>query len=173
MGKMKKGSFLRDVLEVLIGSVIVVFVLIKFVLIPCRVDGTSMLKTLYDGDFGYSFVLTKNLGIDRFDIVVVEIDGEDEDKLLVKRVIGMPGETIRYSDNRLYVNDEYMAEEFLNSDAYTEDFEVVLADDEYYCLGDNRGFSRDSRYYGPFYAEQFVASHLFVLYPLSHFGVKK
>ena len=88
-----------ELLKTIAISLVLVFILINFVLISVRVDGSSMYPTLHDGDFGFSFVLKKNLGIDRFDVVVV--NNEDNANRLVKRVIGLPGETVEYVHNVL------------------------------------------------------------------------
>ena len=166
---MKKGSFLRDTVEVLLSAAIVTFILITFVIMPCRVDGSSMYPTLVNDDFGYSFKITKLFGIKRFDIVVIGLDG----KKLVKRCIGLPNEKIEYIDNCLYIDGEYCAEDFLPEGTFTDDCAFVLGDNEYLCLGDNRSISRDSRYYGAFDYDQIISNKLFILLPLSRIGVKK
>lgn len=139
---------------------------------PCVVEGTSMYPILQDNDFGYSFIISKNLGINRFDIAVIKIEDPLNEKLLVKRVIGLPNEKVTYKDNELYINDTLIDEDFLGDDIYTNDFEIVLNDDEYCCLGDNRNVSRDSRYYGAFKKDNIVSTHLLVLYPFKDFGLK-
>lgn len=168
----KERSLLRDILEIVISVTIITFILLKFIIMPCEVDGTSMYPTLHDEDRCYSFIVTRTFGIDRFDICVISTQRDDKERLLVKRVIGMPGETVEYKDNKLYINGEYIQESFLSDSVITSDFKVTLADDEYYCLGDNREVSKDSRYYGPFKGEQIKATNIFVLYPFSNFGVK-
>ena len=133
-----------------------------------------MEPVLKNDDFGYSFIITKAISINRFDIVVINVsDNSNNEKLLVKRVVGLPGETISYVDNKLYVNGEYVAEDFLINNPKTSDFTMELDDDEYCCLGDNRSVSRDSRFYGAFKKDKIVSSHLFILYPFNKFGFKK
>ena len=163
----KYKGLIKDIIQIIVSVVIITFILINFILMPVRVEGISMYPTLNNNDFGYSFILTKNLGINRFDIAIVDL----EDKLLVKRVIGLPGDKIEYKDNILYINDEIVEEEFLN-DVFTEDFEAFVEEDEYFCLGDNRNNSRDSRYYGAFPKDKIKATHVFVLWPLSDIGFK-
>ncbi len=163
-------SIVIDVLETIIISAIIVFIIMQFVFISVKVEGTSMEPNLNDGDFGFSFVISKNMGINRFDIVV--IDSEKSQNRLVKRVIGLPNETIEYYDNVLYVNGEAVEEEFLDENTLTPDFTYTLKDDEYFVLGDNREVSKDSRYYGTFSLDDFVSSHVFVIWPFSHFGMK-
>lgn len=129
-----------------------------------------MYPTLQDGDRGFSFIITRNIAINRFDICV--IDSKKADKLIVKRIIGLPNEKVTYKDNKLYINDEYVEETFLGDDVYTEDFEVILGDDEYFCLGDNRSVSRDSRYYGAFNKAEIKSTDFFGYFPFSRIGAK-
>lgn len=165
-------DFFKELLKTLCLALIMVIILITFVFMPCVVEGTSMNDTLYEDDFGYSFIISRKMGINRFDIAVIKIGEGDASKLLVKRVIGLPGETVEYKDNKLYIDGEYVKEEFLNN-VTTGDLAVSLSSDEYYCLGDNRNVSRDSRFYGAFKAEKIVSTHLFVFYPIKDFGFKK
>ena len=155
---------MTDLLEMLLISIVIVFLLRIFVLMPVVVDGRSMEPLLTNGDRGFSFVITRRIGLERFDIVIVE--NEKTDGKLVKRIIGMPGETIRCSGNQIYIDGELLEQPFLQ-DVYTSDFEYVLAEDEYFCLGDNRDVSRDSRYYGPFRDKEILASHIFLIWPLA------
>ena len=171
--KRKLRPFVKEsigFLKELVICMLIVFLLGKFVIQPIEVKGSSMEPTLYTDDRGVSFIITRNSGIKRFDICV--IDSDRTTSLLVKRVIGLPGETIRYEDGKLYVNGEYVEEYFLE-DTKTGDLEVTLGDDEYYCLGDNRRVSRDSRYYGPFSKKEIKATNVFIYYPFSDLGLKK
>ena len=148
-------------------SFLIVFILTKFLIFPCQIDGSSMYPTLENKDLGCSIILSKTMGVNRFDIVVID----KGDKLLVKRVIGLPNDTIEYIDNVLYVNGQETDEPYL-VDVTTDDFKVELGEDEYYCLGDNRNVSLDSRYYGSFHLDQFKATHAFIFYPFENFGYK-
>ena len=164
--KIKK--VIKDILEIVFSAVIISVILLKFFFISVEVEGTSMSPVLYPEDKGISFVITKNIGVNRFDTVVVDIGN----KLLVKRVIGMPNDTIEYKNNVLYINGNKQEEDFLQ-DTITDDFKVELQNDEYYCLGDNRKVSKDSRFYGAFRYEDFKATHVLVLYPFKNFGFVK
>ena len=89
-------------------------------------------------------VRTTIVSPERFDIAIIEQDN----KLLIKRVIGLPGEKVEYQNGILLINDTII------EDAYgvgmTYDFDIQLSENEYFCLGDNREHSSDSRVYGPF-----------------------
>lgn len=165
---MKKKSFILDLVQGVLFAFILAFLLVSFVILPCRVDGSSMYSTLVDKDFGYSFVFKRNIDIKRFDIAVIDVG----DKLIVKRVIGMPNDTITYINNELYINGELYKEDYLK-DVNTNDFSITLKEDEYYCLGDNRDVSKDSRYYGPFSKKEIKSTGFLVIYPFNRFGVKK
>lgn len=169
-------GFLKD----LVISLVVVLFIVQVIVRPVQVVGHSMDPTLQDRSYGFSNVIGLRLGgIDRFDIVIVYV--EEKDEYLVKRVIGLPGETVSYTGGTLYINGNAMEEPFLDQeyiDSYTDgvfmsDVEpVTLGSDEYFCLGDNRPHSTDSRYYGPFHRKDIAAKGIFVFWPLNEIGVK-
>ena len=167
----KLKSFIVDLLETVGIALVIVFILLRFIVMSVEVEGSSMEPTLHTDERGVSFIISKNTGIDRFDICV--IDPAKTTNLLVKRVIGLPGETVKYEDSKLYIDGEYVEEAFLAEDVITGDLEISLGDDEYFCLGDNRKVSRDSRYYGPFKKSEIKATNIFVYYPLKDLGIKK
>lgn len=164
----KKKNWVIEIIPYII-VIIVVLLIKKFVATPIRVNGPSMEDTLHNNDYmilneiGYRFK-----GIKRFDIVVIKNDGE----YLIKRVIGLPGEKIRYEDNKLYVNDKYVAEDF--NHAITMDIEELeVPEGEYYVLGDNRVNSTDSRIIGTVSLKDIKGTTSFTVYPFDRFGKKK
>lgn len=168
-------SFIRD----LIICMAIVLVITNFIARPVQVKGSSMYPTLNDNARGFSNVLGYKIsGLKRFDIAIIYLPEKDE--YLVKRVIGLPGETVSYSNGQLYINGEEVDEPFLNEQyaesygsAFMEDVPPTkLGKDEYYCLGDNRPHSSDSRYYGPFKKKNIISKGIFIMWPFSQFGVE-
>lgn len=140
----------------IIICLIIAKLITSFVFLSVMVDGNSMATTLKNGDKGITDGLFyKMTGIDRFDIVILEEENFEEK--LVKRVVGLPGETVKYDKGVLYINGKVVEETFITEEVakqtigqYGNDvLEWTLEDDEYVVLGDNRGNSTDSRYFGP------------------------
>ena len=121
----------------LIGAAIFFNIRYKIVI----VSGESMMPTLKDGQI---LIANKSFSIDRFDIVVVNT----AEKSIIKRVIGLPGETVEYKDDKLYINGQEQSDIYGNG--ITNDFSITLGNNQFYCLGDNREHSADSRTYGAF-----------------------
>lgn len=191
-------TLLEDILgfiKVFVVSAIVILLFVNFVAHPVRVDGRSMYPTLKDGEFGFTNVGGVLLnGVERGDIVVVTMEEEGQKTHWVKRVIGLPGDTVSCVNDVVYINgkvlDEtkYIAPDYRQSlvdkfgyfnkvpnadNTNVEDFEEVkLGDDEYYVMGDNRPYSKDSRYVGPVKKSQIFAKKMLVLLPISDIGVK-
>ena len=144
--------------------VIMIIIIRIYIITPVRVDGASMNKTLEDGDI---LLLYKMAQIDRYDIVV--LDEEYDDEIIIKRIIGLPGETVEIKNGKIYINDEEIEDEYAYGD--TSDYEkITLADDEYFILGDNRLISKDSRYFGPIKKSDLMGEVVFRIWPFSGFG---
>lgn len=170
-------------LKVLLISYITIFLLTTFVIKPVVVSGTSMEPTLKDKDLGFSYIITRRLfGIDRKDVVTVYVEADDQ--YLVKRVIGLPNETIYAKDGIIYIDDkplveDYLSENFMDTtlgrsnNYFTSDFEKLkIPEDHYFLMGDNRPRSKDSREYGPFNQADILSNSLLVIYPFENFGIK-
>jgi signal peptidase I len=104
--------------------------------------------------------------IKRFDIVVVN-NRQDGDKI-IKRVIGLPKEKVKYEDNKLYINDKLIETNLTFKD--TADFEVELKENEYFVMGDNRPVSKDSRILGAFPKKDIVGRVSIRLFPFKKIG---
>ena len=138
-----------------------------------RVAGTSMSDTLRDGDvalvtrFDYLGGRTPDFG----DVVACRFPGRTDTYL--KRVAGLPGETVTIAGGTLYRDGARVSEPYVSS--FPEDYAVALGEGEYLLLGDNRADSYDSRMpdMGPVGAEAFLGRARLILWPLSRFGIIK
>ncbi|MBQ7105100.1 MAG: signal peptidase I [Bacilli bacterium] len=152
--------------------IIVIILLIKsYVFSPIIVNGDSMDSTLKDGDV---MILNKytyyTSDIKRFDIVVIKHEG----RYIIKRVIGLPGDKVKIEDNILYINEKAYAEEYLDRNTSTEDFEISKIEDGYYfVLGDNREVSLDSRSIGLIKKSDIEGKATYTLFPFNRFGKKE
>ncbi len=145
--------------------IVLVVVLIRtFIITPVRVDGDSMKNTLKNGDI---LLLYKLGSINRLDIIV--LDEEKDNEKIIKRVIGLPGETVAIKKGKIYVNDKVIDDEYAYGE--TSDYDkVTLEDDEYFILGDNRLISKDSRYFGPIKENEIKGKIVFRLFPFTKIG---
>lgn len=165
--KISKNRF-RELIPYLI--IIIVVVLVRsFIITPVNVNGGSMEPTLMGNE---TMILNKiDLTfneIERYDIVVVNINN----KKLIKRVIGLPGDIIECSEGYIYINNKIITDKYGSGE--TTDFpKVKLSKNEYYVLGDNREVSKDSRILGPIPRNKILGTTKLVIYPFSEFGLIK
>lgn len=194
-----------DFVKVFAITALVFLLFVNFIAHPVNVKGRSMYPTLQDGEFGFTSIASTYIGsIERGDVVVIKMMDEESGKEThwVKRVIGMPGETISCVDDEVYINgnkldeSEYIDEEYrqemvnefgffnrvmkdyVNDQGITVveacDFDsVTLNEDEYFLMGDNRPYSKDSRdvTVGPIQKSQIFGKGVLVLFPLTEIGI--
>ncbi|MSV68695.1 MAG: signal peptidase I [Actinobacteria bacterium] len=179
-GQTEQGSSpLRTVLEwiVLIGAALLVAFIVKtFLFQAFYIPSDSMVPTLIRGDR----VLVNKLSYkahepNRFDIVVfLAPKGTETDliKDLVKRVVGLPGETIEGRDGRILINGTVIEEPFLPAGLQSRTFgPVKVPPKSYFMLGDNRPFSKDSTYFGPIEGKTFVGRVFVRIWPLNRLNL--
>lgn len=144
--------------------IIIVVVIRTFIMTPVKVDGDSMYNTLSDNDI---LILYKLSSIERFDIVVLK--ESDNNETIIKRVIGMPNDKIKIRNNKIYVNNKIIEDEYAYGQTSDYD-EITLGEDEYFVLGDNRLISKDSRYFGAIKKDDIKGKAIFRLFPISSIG---
>lgn len=167
--------------------IIIVFICIIrfFVATPVSVNGSSMYPTLKNDDYMILYKLTKKMrGINRFDIVVINTDSGR----IIKRVIGLPGERIKYEIEKnddgdevgvLYINEKKVKEDFIddiakrntcNDDWIICKGEYIIPEDEYFVMGDNRVNSIDSRVIGTVKDKDIQGIARLRIFPFNKFG---
>lgn len=163
-------SWLRD----LTLSVILAVVVILFIYQPVKVEGTSMMPALVDQEriFINKFIYRFGIGkIERSDTVVFWFPG-DPSKSYIKRVIGLPGDTVEVRQGTVYVNGRALVEDYVPPE-YRDQVSSprqVVPEDHYFVLGDHRSSSNDSRAWGPVHRRQIYGKAVFVYWPLERFG---
>lgn len=169
---------LFDLAKIFVICFVIVFIITHYVAKPIRVEGSSMYPTLKDGQVGITNVFAvKFQSVSRFDVVIVY--NEEREEYWVKRVIGLPGDTVESKDDLLKINGEVVNQYFLNQTYvkdikkegnFTSDFgPVTLGEDEYWLMGDNRIRSEDSRVHGPFKQSELVGKDVLVFFPFNEF----
>ncbi len=168
-----------------IWSFIVAFIIVGGVYFflgrPFTVSGASMYPTLHNGD---RMVLSKVGDIHRFDVVILK--APDENVEYIKRVIGMPGDTIEMKSGVLYINGKKVDQPFINTEAlakqtvFMDDFtlesltgESKVPEGKYFVLGDNRGVSKDSRMIGFIDRSAIEGKAVFTIWPFGRIGGQK
>ena len=160
---------LWEYIKMIIFVVAVVLVVNNFLLINARVPSESMENTIMTGDrfFGNRLAYLFD-DPERFDIVVFKYP-DDESQLFVKRVIGLPGETVEIKDGKVYINgSQTPLEDSFTPETPTGDYgPYVVPEGSYFMLGDNRNHSGDSRFWKQPYVEKekIVGKAIFRYFP--------
>lgn len=161
--KLNWGRFALDILETLILAV-VLFLGINAVSARVRVDGFSMLPTLQDGEFVLVNKLSYRFGeVDRGDIIVFHFP-MNPDEELIKRVIGLPGDYLRVTNNQVILNGQTLNEPYIAEHPLYEG-EWKVPDGYLFVLGDNRNDSSDSHSWGLLPLEKVVGKAVVIYWP--------
>lgn len=177
----QERSIIRELLGWIVYILIIVgltYLIVTFVGQRTRVSGSSMETTLSDGD---------NLIVDkisfrfrdpkRYEIIVFPYQYEDN-TFYIKRIIGLPGETVQVKDGKVYINGQELDEHYGNEEMLDPGIArepVTLGEDEYFVLGDNRNHSADSRQenVGVLHRKDLLGRAWIRIWPFSKFGVIK
>lgn len=172
MNSTEKKSVWKELFKALTPILLLmalVFLLFQYVLMLSEVPSESMETTIMTGDLLVSNRLDTD-NIERYDIVVFEAP-DDPDTYYIKRVIGLPGETITVADGKVYadggeLDDSFVAEE-MNSSG---DGVYEVPEGCYFMMGDNRNHSSDSRFWANQYVPQssIVAKAVIIIFPFAH-----
>ena len=171
----QKKSIGREIFEWIMVFVVagaLAFVVRTFIFEPVRVDGASMMYTLEDGEFMIATKFDYLLGDpERFDIVICNYPNTSDGMYRVKRVIGMPDETIELRAGELYVDGKHVEQNFEMTPNQTYFGSYTVPPGHYFVIGDNRNNSKDSRsaMVGPLSRDEIKGHVRAVVFPFGNF----
>lgn len=175
----KKGAFGKIVREIIIFALIAFGVVLPFRLYiaePYLVDGRSMSPTFETGDYLIVDKLSYEFGTPKRNSVIIFRYPNDPTKTFIKRVIGLPGETVDVSSNGVKIINAENPSGFSIDQSYikypsSDSIQKTLAPDEYFVMGDNRAESFDSRSWGPLNKKYIIGKPLLRLLPISEISL--
>lgn len=171
-------EFVVELLKVVLISLAIIIPVRYFLIQPFYVKGASMEPNFHDNEYLIIDEITYRFQKPhRGDIVVFRYP-LDPSQYFIKRIIGLPGETVEFQEGKVYIyNDEYengvpVDESYLPVGILTQgEKSIVLSLDEYYVLGDNRSSSLDSRRFGPVHQRNVIGKVWFRGWPFSRFMI--
>jgi signal peptidase I len=181
----KGKNLLRDLLEwvlVIIAALAAAILVRAFVVEPYEIPSESMINTIQVGDRILGEKLSYRFGDPEAGDIITFLDPEDNSTTLIKRVIATPGQTVDIKDGAVYVDGVKLDEPYVDGqstyplDRYSSilsgpiTYPYTLGEDEYWVMGDNRGNSLDSRYFGPIKRSSVTSRAMFIFWPLNDAG---
>ena len=168
----EKESFLVEMIKTLVLAALVVLPIRYFLFQPFSVQGSSMYPNLEDGDYLIVDEATYRLRDPQRGEVVIFKYPKDTSQLYIKRIVGLPGESVEIRDNEIIITNDSgkqtLKEDYISLDNKTlGSIKVNLGEDEYFVLGDNRMFSSDSRRWGTLPRENIVGRAYFRAFPFN------
>ena len=179
----KLGEFFLEIIETVVIVLSIFLIVYLFLVQPHQVNGLSMFPTYDNGDYVLTDKISYRTGTPkRGDVVVFKAPeaaqcpkGTGCD--FIKRVLGVPGDTIEIKDNGVWVNGSLLPEPYIPPENYTRagNFTngraITLGPDEYFVSGDNRPHSSDSRAWGPITSAEIVGKVFLRYWPINSFGL--
>lgn len=173
------GKFIISFLETIVVALVISVVLYLFIMTPHEVVGNSMHPTYKNGEYLMANkILYKMSKPKRGDVIIFKYSDTQD---FIKRIIGLPGDTVMLKDGKLYINDRMLDESnYLSNSIYTKGGEflkegeiVNVPQGKYFVSGDNRDHSSDSRAFGPIDAKNIKGKAWIVYYPFNVFRLVK
>jgi signal peptidase I len=165
-------GMLREALETILPAILIALLINVFIGQATRVEGQSMEPNLHSNQrLVVEKVSYRFHGPQRFDVVVIKVPSQG-DELLIKRVVGLPGETVEIHDGQVYIDGQLLNEPFTNEQTRPGRYaRITVPPLNVFVLGDNRNHSNDSRSFGPVPIENIVGRAWISYWPPEDLGV--
>lgn len=171
------GSFFIEFIETLVVFGAIFAIIYLFVAQFHKVSGLSMYPTMNNGDYLITEKVSYRFGDPERGQIVVLKNPRDESQDFIKRIIAVPGDTLKIEDNNVFVNGQKLNETYLppNTQTHTGTFisestDIKVGANQFFVFGDNRDHSSDSREWGPVTKEELVGRALFRYWPPKSIG---
>lgn len=172
------SSHIIDFIQTLVVFGAIFAIIYLFVAQPHKVSGNSMVPTYLNGDYILTDKITYRFRDPKRGEVIVLKNPENESQDFIKRIMALPGDTIRIENNSVYLNDQLITEPYLPPDVKTKprDFltdrtNIKVGPNQYFVFGDNREHSSDSRDWGGITREEIVGKVFFRYWPPQQIGL--
>ena len=177
------GGLFLDVIKTVVIALSIFLIVYLFLMQPHQVNGQSMVPNFHDKDYLLTDKVTyKRRDPQRGEVVVFHAPdqagcpkGAGCD--FIKRVLGVPGESVEIKDGGVYINGVRLQENYLPADfvtqagAFTKNRQITLGENEFFVAGDNRDHSSDSRAWGPVTKDKIIGRVFFRYWPLDQAGI--
>lgn len=173
----KIWKVLLELAETLVIAGAIFVVIYAFLIRPFQVTGTSMHPTFVNGEYVFTNLLSQRFGpLDRRDVIVFKAPSEDKD--YIKRIIGIPGDTVKIEDGKVFLNHKKLNEPYISPTIRTdargfanEGQDILVSENSYFVMGDNRPFSSDSRDWGLVTFDRVIGKSALVYWPINRIRV--
>lgn len=174
------GKFFLDLMETIVMALAIFVVVYLFLFQPHQVKGNSMYPNFHDGEYILTDKISYRFGQPQKGDVVVFQAPKNKEVDYIKRIIALPGETVKIDNSSIYINNEKLEEAYIPADFVTsggsfltDGQEVIVPQGEYFTMGDNRSHSSDSREWGFVKKEEIVGRAFLRYWPFNRFGIIK
>lgn len=167
-----------DIIETIVVALAIFVVVYLFLFQPHQVKGKSMYPSFDDGEYILTDKISYRIGIPKRGDVIVFKAPTNEEVDYIKRIIGLPGDQVKIQNSGVFVNGTKIEEKYLGSDTITfagaflnEGAVVLVPENKYFVMGDNRNHSSDSREWGFVKKDEIIGKAFFRYWPFTRFGV--
>lgn len=172
------GSFFLDIIETFVIALAMFVLMYLFLFQPHQVKGNSMYPNFHDQEYLLTDKITYRLSEPKRGDVIIFKAPKNEEYDYIKRIIGLPGDSVRIDDCHIFINNQVLKEDYLPDDSCTNggrfwqtDQNIPVPDGQYFVAGDNRSYSSDSRDWGPAPQENIVGKAWFRYWPVDRIGI--